>query len=294
MPAEGIEQVEHSSLLPLEKLCEQVVWLVRHTAIERVKLTGGEPLVRKGIGTLIRSLHEIPEIREISLTTNGSLMGEQAWALKEAGLSRINVSLDSLDPDRFALLSRGGRLLQTLEGIKTAIEAGLTPLKLNAVLQLSSWREDVPRLLDYAAELGVEPRFIELMRTGTERAWCDSELVTVDEVQAWLAEQTEVVAIASAPGIPASRSRIRWHGQEMTVGWITPRSHPFCASCERLRMDARGRLRRCLMDPALLDLTALRNLQEDETAAASFSSYMSGKHAPRSMDSEFAMSQIGG
>jgi cyclic pyranopterin phosphate synthase len=294
MPAKGIGWVGRKKLLPLEKLSEQVEWLAHHTSIDRVKLTGGEPLVRRGLCALISALYLIKGIREISLTTNGSLLADQACALKAAGLSRVNVSLDSLDPDRFAELSRGARLSRTLLGIEAALLAGLKPLKLNAVLQLSTWQQDVPRLLDYAAELGVEPRFIELMRTGTERAWCASELVTVDEVQAWLSEQTEMVPVASAPGAPASLTRIQWRGHRMNVGWITPRSHPFCASCERLRMDAQGRLRRCLMDPTMFNLRGLRSTGGDAAAADVFYTYMDGKHAPNNMDSEYAMSQIGG
>lgn len=293
MPVEGVPRLSHGDLLSLEQLAEMVEWLSRYTTIERVKLTGGEPLVRRGLEVLIADLAALPNIREISLTTNGSLLARKAWVLKEAGLARVNVSLDSLDPARFAELSRGARLQDTLSGIDAAFQAGLVPLKLNTVLQRSTWKKDVPRLLDFAAERGLEPRFIELMRTGTEHAWCDSEYVSIREVLEWLQERTTVVSVPTPAGVPARQMSIQWAGTELNVGWIAPRSHPFCASCERVRLDSRGQLRRCLMDPFLLDLVHLRQ-GPGEVATAAFYRYMSGKHAPSGMDSEYAMSQIGG
>lgn len=290
MPPEGIASVAHHELLSLEKLAELVRWLSRYLPIERVKLTGGEPLVRLGLEHLVRELAGMPNVREVSLTTNGALLARKAWGLKACGLARVSVSLDSLDPERFAQLSRGGRLRDTLEGIEAALQAGLTPLKLNTVLQRSTWRKDVPVILDFAAAHGLEPRFIELMRTGTERAWCDSEFVDAGDVRRWLEEQTAVVSIPTPSGVPAKRSQIRWEGKLLTVGWITPRSHPFCGACERVRLDSRGRLRRCLMDAATLDVV---QLQREERGDALYR-YMAFKRAPSGMDSESMMSQIGG
>ncbi len=293
MPAKGIPTVPHSELLSLEDLAELVHWLSHLMPIERVKLTGGEPLVRLGLEDLIAALVMIPGIREVSLTTNGSLLAKKALALKANGLARVSVSLDSLEPRRFAELSRGGKLETTLAGIDAALKAGLTPLKLNTVLQRSSWKNDVPQLLDFAAERDVEPRFIELMRTGTEREWSDAEFVSVDEVKGWLGEQEIIRPVPTPAGVPAQMSQIWWRGRLINVGWISPRSHPFCGSCERVRMDCRGRLRRCLMDPRLLDLVRLRQAG-DHYAADVVGRYMAAKLAPNGMDSEFMMSQIGG
>ena len=293
MPPEGVPSVSHGDLLSLEQLAEMVQWLSRHTSIERVKITGGEPLVRLGLEHLISYLRALPNVSEVSLTTNGSLLARKARELKARGLARVSVSVDSLDPERFAELSRGGQLRATLEGIDAAINAGLTPLKLNTVLQRSTWERDVPKLLDFAAERGLQPRFIELMRTGTERAWCDSEFVSVDRVREWLTQQTAMVPVPSAAGAPARLTRTLWGGRWLIVGWIAPRSHPFCGACERLRLDCRGRLRRCLMDPTMLGLVRLRRAEGD-CAADAFYRYMEGKHAPDGMDSEYMMSQIGG
>ncbi len=147
-----------------------------------MRITGGEPLVRPGIEHLIEALSAIPEMKEVSLTTNASLLPQMVQGLKSAGLNRVNISIDSLDEERFADVTRGGNLKSTLDGIEAAQKAGLTPIKLNAVLRRSAWKQDVPRLLDFAASTGFEIRFIELMRTGTERAWCESEYISVDEV----------------------------------------------------------------------------------------------------------------
>jgi GTP 3',8-cyclase len=215
-----------------------------------------------------------------------------AWSLKAAGLSRVNISLDSLDEERFAEVTRGGILERTLAGIESAQNAGLTPIKLNTVLRRSTWKQEVPRLLDYAASTGFEIRFIELMRMGTERGWCESEFVSVDEVCEGLG--SEIVPAEEQTRAPARRTLVSWRGIPLTVGWITPRSHPFCHYCERLRMDARGQLRRCLMDSKTFDLPRVLEAMDSLEARQEFQSYIAGKVPPLAMDSPLAMSQIGG
>ncbi len=278
--------------LPLGQLAEIVGWLMRHAPIDRIKLTGGEPLMHPGLEELISRLARINGVREISMTTNGSLLSKRAAALKSAGLARVNVSLDSLDPERFAQLSRGAHLEHTLKGIDAAIAAGLLPLKLNTVLQRSTWKRDVPQLLDFAAERGAEIRFIELMRTGTERSWCESEFVSVEEVKTGL--RLEMAEVSTPLALPARQTSVLWKGSHLKVGWIPPRSNPFCGSCERLRVDSRGRVRRCLMDAKTFDLATLLRLSGDQAAELAFHAYMAGKHSPAKMDSESAMNQIGG
>jgi cyclic pyranopterin phosphate synthase len=294
MPPEGVPKVAHQELLSLEQLAELTEWLVRHSGVDRVKLTGGEPLVRKGIEQLIAQLAAIPGIREVSLTTNGSLLPRLAEKLKAAGLQRVNISIDALDPVEFEQLTRGGHLADTLTGIEAALAVGLIPLKLNAVLQRSTWERQVPLLLDFAAARGFEMRFIELMRTGTEQAWCQSEFVPVNVVRDWLERCATVEPLAGDPGAPARLTKVSWRGASLTVGWITPRSHPFCDQCERVRLDARGRLRRCLMDPTTLDLAALRRQAGDAAALEAFHAYVERKRPPSAMDSALAMSLIGG
>lgn len=292
MPATGVLKRERANLLPLEQLASLANWLSSQAGISSVRLTGGEPLVRQGISHLIARLSASPAIQEVSMTTNGSMLSRMAWGLKAAGLNRVNVSLDSLDERRFAEVTRGGNLKCTLAGIEAAYDAGLTPIKLNTVLQRSTWRQEVPSLLDYAASTGFEVRFIELMRMGTERAWCESEFISVDEVRSELGVDT--VEVDDRSHAPARRTLVNWRGTSVMVGWITPRSHPFCSNCERLRMDARGRIRRCLMDPKTFDLPRVLETMDAPSAQQKFQTYIAGKVSPRLMDSPFAMSEIGG
>ena len=294
MPREGVPQCRHDDLLSLEKLAKHVQWIIRHTGINKIRLTGGEPRVRKGIGSLIADLAGIPTVREITLTTNGSLLPQMASDLKAAGLRRVNISLDSLNQERFALVTRGGRLDRTLAGIRAAQEAGLTPIKINTVLHRSTWKQEVPALLDFAAEHQLEIRFIELMRTGTEREWCESEFVSVDEVCAQLDAHVMPLPRGENERAPAQRMLMTWRGAHLKVGWISPRSHPFCHSCERLRMDAKGSLRRCLMDSTTFELPRLLGEMGGDAVANAFECYIDRKLAPVAMDSLTAMSQIGG
>ncbi len=292
MPANGVPKLAHSDLLSFEALTDLVRWLSCATEINRVRLTGGEPLVRHGIEHLIQQLSSLPSMQEVSLTTNGALLPQMAQGLKAAGLSRVNISLDSLNEARFAQITRGGQLKRTLEGVLAAKAAGLSPIKLNTVLQRSTWKQEVPCLLDYAADSGLEIRFIELMRTGTERTWCESEFISVDEVCRELS--AEILAAEDENRASARKTIVKWRGALVNVGWITPRSHPFCAQCERLRMDARGLVRRCLMDPVTLDLPRVLSTMNSAEAKREFQTYIAGKFPPRAMDNALAMSQIGG
>lgn len=292
MPARGVPKVPHRALPTLEELSTVVKWLASELGVSTVKLTGGEPLAREGIETLVTLLASIPGIVEISMTTNGTLLARRALELRRAGLRRVNVSLDTLDERRFALLTRGGRLGDALTGIEAALDAGLAPVKINTVLLASSWREDVPDLLDLAASHDLELRLIELMRTGTEAAWAEGELVTAALVRSWLERHGTVTELAARPTSPARRTRVRWRNREVTVGWITPRSHPFCDGCNRLRLDARGRLRRCLMDPLALDLAPL--ISGDTDLARALRDYLDGKLPPREMASRLPMAAVGG
>lgn len=292
MPAGGVPKIPHSDLPTLEELSTIVGWLAAEVGVARVKLTGGEPLAREGIETLVDLLASIPCVDEISMTTNGTLLAAHARALRRAGLRRVNISLDTLDEERFALLTRGGRLRDTLAGLEAALDAELTPVKLNAVLLASSWREDVPALLDLAAARGLELRLIELMRTGTEAAWAEGELVTASRVRTWLEQHGTVTDLAARLTTPARRTRVRWRSREVTVGWITPLSHPFCGDCNRLRLDARGRLRRCLMDPLALDLAKVMTGGSGSTTV--LAEYLAGKHPPREMAIRLPMAAVGG
>ncbi len=293
MPAEGVAFIPHHQLPSLEELAHAVAFLVQHLHVNRVKLTGGEPLVRKGVVELVGLLRAIPGIEEISMTTNGTRLSALAAELRQAGLARVNVSLDTLNRERFRELTRGGEVSEVLAGIAAAQREGLVPVKLNAVLRASTFRDDVPQLVTYAAREKLELRFIELMRTGTEAAWAEREYVSAREVQAFLAQQGELVPLVGHANTPARRTLFRYSGGEVLLGWITPVSHSFCDACNRLRLDAQGQLRRCLMDPLTVPLVAM--LREGEAKAlAALGPYLAGKRPPAAMDSQLPMSAVGG
>jgi cyclic pyranopterin phosphate synthase len=230
---------------------------------------------------------------EVTLTTNGSRLHDLALPLKEAGLSRVNVSLDTLNPTRFRELT-GGDLEDTLQGIDAAIEAGLTPLKLNAVLMQDHWQEDVPALIRFAQERNLEVRFIELMQIGPDGSWAREQFIPATEVTEFLQGQGEIVKLSHRMGSPARQMLFRRNGDEVKIGWITPESEAFCEGCNRLRLDSHGRLRRCLMDAQTFDLVEMLTDRGEIEATAALEAYLSGKHAPDFMQSDNQMVAVGG
>ncbi len=283
-----------AELRPLPDLLGAVAWLARRFGVDRLKLTGGEPLTRAGLVPFVRAAAALPGIREVSATTNGTRLAALAEELADAGLARVNVSLDTLDAGRFRDLTRGGDVARVLAGIDAALAAGLAPVKLNAVLRRSSWREDVPALLDFAAERGLEIRFIELMRTGSEVAWAEREFVAAAEVRSALEREGAVLPLPTPLAAPARRTLVRRGAREVAVGWITPVTHPFCGACDRLRLDARGALRRCLMDEATVPLVEWLRAGDDGAAVERVERYLACKRPPPAMEIGVPMRGIGG
>ena len=178
-------------------------------------------------------------------------------------------------------------------GIDRAVEAGLVPVKLNAVLMASGWRQDVPALLDFAADRGLEIRFIELMRTGTALSWAEDEYLSAETVKTWLGAGLEDHPDGESQS-PARRSLLRWGWRTVNVSWISPRSEPFCDGCDRLRMDPQGRLRRCLMDPAAFPLARKFETTTEVEVRRLLRDYLDGKTAAPDMDSPLPMVSVGG
>jgi len=279
--------------LTRSELVAVVSLLVAQKKVGAVKLTGGEPLLRADIVELVAALTEVPGIEEVSATTNATALPHLARRLARAGLARVNISIDTLDPDWFHTLT-GGTLTHTLAGIDAALEAGLVPVKLNTVLLASRWRRDLPALLDLASGKGVEIRFIELMRTGTDSAWVRDELVAAPVVRSWLSRRTVLQEEELSPEGPARRSRLYWRGSWLTLGWITPRSQPFCGHCHRLRLDAAGNLRRCLVDPVVLPLDRMRRQLGAVELRNTLDAYLQGKTPPATIASGLPMALVGG
>jgi len=227
---------------------ETLVGTLVRLGIRRVRLTGGEPLVRKDLLEIVARIKALPGVEDLSLSTNGTELERLAPALKAAGLDRVNISLDTLDPEEFARIARRGELQQVWRGVEAALAAGLTPVKLNAVLLADGKLEEIERLAELTIDRPLSVRFIEMMPTAANRALISGQL-TCDTVRARLEARwgpLEEVATNRPRTGPAQAFRLT--GAKGEIGFITPLSHTFCADCNRLRLTARGELRLCLFD----------------------------------------------
>ncbi len=273
---------------------EWISYLQNTISFNEVKLTGGEPLMYPAIVELVGKLKSELGFDRISLTTNGFRLEQLAEPLRDAGLERVNISLDSLDPDRFERLTGGGSLSKTLKGIEAAVEHGLTPVKVNSVLLGETWQEDIPELLSFAANNNLEIRFIELMKRGNSSPWIKNQYVSADIVRDWIGKNGIWLSDVEPSNRPARKSLLSWSGIELTTGWITPRSEPFCESCNRLRLDSRGRLYRCLMDTKGLSIPTLLHKTPCSEDNGIIRRYLANKQPPESMVSTQPMHLIGG
>ena len=262
MPASGVSWQPHADVLRYEEII-RVVHAAAGVGVKKVRLTGGEPLVREGIVDLVGALSAVPGIDEITLTTNGALLPRYATALVRAGLARVNVSLDTLRPDRFRQITRVGSLDDTLSGIAAAQEAGLVPIKLNAVVMRGVNDDEVADLAAKALE-GFQVRFIEWMPIGTPDEDFVSRFVSGDEVRARIEEALGSLEPLREEG-PARVYRLPGVPGGGEVGFIAAFSRPFCATCNRIRLTADGKLRPCLLSPVEIDVRgALRAGASDD------------------------------
>ena len=258
MPLEGVPWRPHAEILRYEEI-ETIVRAAADLGISKVRLTGGEPLVRPGIVDLVRMLARIPGVDDLAMTTNGILLPRYAAPLAEAGLQRVNVSLDTLRPERFERITRWGHLEDVLAGMEAAQRAGLEPIKVNTVVIRGMNDDEVVDLARKTLEAGWNVRFIELMPVGNgglvDDRWRE-RVVTAQEIrgriEAALGELEP--AKVSAGGGPARTYRLP--GAQGTLGFITPISEHFCYRCNRLRLTADGQLRPCLLSDQEIDLRA--------------------------------------
>lgn len=247
MPEEGVEKRAHADICSLEELREMAAAAVR-CGVKKIRVTGGEPLVRRGAVDFCRMLAEIPGVEELCLTTNGSLLAEQAVALREAGVTRLNISLDTLKEERFRAVTRTGTLWDVLDGIEAAERAGFEKIKLNCVL-LGGVNDD--EIADFAAltrEHDWQVRFIERMPMG-----CGRDFGTYLPARTVLERCPELEAV-SHDGVAVC---CRFPGAKGTVGLIAPMSHAFCGECSRIRITADGKLKPCLHSGAEIPLRGL-------------------------------------
>ncbi len=268
MPPQGVQKLEHADILSVEQI-GRIVRSCVACGIKKVRLTGGEPLVRQGFVRLCGEIAAIPGIEELTLTTNGLLLPAMARDLKRAGVSRVNISLDTLQADKYRRITRGGSLEGALAGIEAARAAGLYPIKINAVLIRGFNDDELMDLARLSLEEDVHVRFIELMPIGEGcRFWPEGYLSAEDAI----AMMPGLESLDASDGVAQSW---RLPGAGGTVGFIKPVSHHFCGSCNRLRLTADGMLKPCLHSDSEIPVRGLQG----EALKAAFEAAIKAKPA---------------
>ncbi len=253
--AEDMTFLPRQQVLTLEEI-ERVAALFVANGVKKIRLTGGEPLVRQGIVGLCERIAALPGLRELVMTSNGSQLGKLARPLAEAGVKRMNISLDSLDADKFRAITRTGDLAQVLAGIEAASSAGFARVKLNAVVMQGRNADEVVDLVDFAVNRGLDISFIEEMPLGEVGRSRGESFCSSDWVRERIAERYSLVDSAEQSGGPARYVRLK-DFTDSRIGFISPHSHNFCSTCNRVRLTAEGRLLLCLGHENSIDMRAL-------------------------------------
>lgn len=297
-PERGLRSFDKAEILTSGEIV-RAVKIANRFGIRKVRITGGEPLLRRDIVELVRAVKEVG-IKDLSITTNGMLLAGMAEKLKSAGLDRINVSLDTLRAERFSCIARGGDLDRVWEGIRKAEEAGLYPVKLN-VVPLRGTNDD--ELIDFARltlKKDYHIRFIELMPGGNGKQWSRDSVVGKEEIMDRISELGDLIPFKSRGQGPSRNYRIK--GAKGVLGFISAISDHFCGSCNRLRLTSRGRLRPCLFSDTEIDLrTPMREGASDAELMSLFANAVTAKPRGHSLNAENGdlhglptMSKIGG
>jgi len=295
MPPGKTELLDRSEILRFEEIERLCRLLADRFGLGKVRLTGGEPLVRRELPDLVSRLARIDGIEDLALTTNGQRLSGLAEPLRQAGLHRVNVSLDTLRPDRFAELTRGGVLQRTLDGIDAAHQAGLEPVRTDTVLLAGINDEELVELVDYGLRHELEMRFIELMRVGQGRHMAEEHFLSADTAIERIASHVTLTERGRSPGKTARVFEARRNGRCTRIGFIESVSRPFCADCNRLRLTSDGRLRWCLMTDDSLDVRGpLRDGTTDEALAGAIAVGLRSKAQPKDRQTEAMMNRIGG
>lgn len=266
---EGIKPSRSASVgIDPEFAFEAVRWLAERHGIRHVRLTGGEPLLYTGLVPLLERLTRLEVLTEITLTTNAQALRSKARPLYEAGLSRINISLDTFDPQRFAQLTRGGEIRHTLTGIEAAVEVGLTPVKINVVAQRGLNEDELLPIAEWGLARGCVVRYLEVMPLGPLMHVTDQHLVPASEILERLSERLEIREIPQPVGQPATDYAVRGRDVSGVIGIIAHTTIPFCSRCRRLRLTANGQIVPCLHDSRRFDLLRHWNGRSLDIAAA--------------------------
>ncbi|WP_127499133.1 GTP 3',8-cyclase MoaA [Actinoplanes solisilvae] len=289
MPEEGLAWLPRQQQLTDDEVIRLLRVAVELLGVEDVRFTGGEPLLRRGLVGIVQAAARLEPRPRLMLTTNGIGLERLAAPLRDAGLDRVNVSLDTLDQERFKALTRRDRLADVLRGLAAAAEAGLTPVKINTVLMRGINDDEAPVLLRFALDNGYQLRFIEQMPLDAQHQWDRHTMVTADEILASLQPYGLLPDPVSRGTAPAETWLIPGHvdaaGEPARVGVIGSVTRPFCGDCDRTRLTADGQVRNCLFATDESDLRKLlRDGATDDELAEAWRVAMSGKRAGHGID----------
>ncbi len=262
MPEEGMEWLPHDEVLSYEEIL-RVVRITTDLGFDSFHITGGEPLLRKDLSLLISGMLKIQPEMDLALTTNGILLPTVAKDLYQAGLRRINISLDTLDEEKFLFMTRRNQLKQVMEGIKSASDMGFSPIKINAVAIKGLTEEEIPRFADWARETGHIVRFIEYMPLDADKTWGKDKVLSAEEILDGLSKNCALELVSGNISDPATR--YRYQDGKGEIGVIPSVTKPFCEDCNRMRLTAEGMIRTCLFSNDEHDLKKLlRGNERDE------------------------------
>jgi cyclic pyranopterin phosphate synthase len=300
MPAENVQFKPREEILSFEEM-ERFARVVAGLGVNKLRLTGGEPLVRSDLHVLVRRLAAVPGIEDIALTTNGMLLAEQAEALKQAGLQRVNISLDAMSEETFQRISRRPGLNRVFEGIAAAQRVGFEKIRLNAVAIRGITEAEVVPLAEFSRDHGFELRFIEFMPLDAESNWQSDQVLSGDAIRRLLERQFGPLVPCDRPDPSQPAVDYAFADGIGRIGFINPVSQPFCGDCNRLRITAEGKVRNCLFSTIEWDARALmRSGGSDGELADLVRDCVAAKKPGHGIDSpefmrpERAMYQIGG
>lgn len=300
MPDENIRFLPQSQVLTFEEIT-RLAHVCAELGVNKLRITGGEPLVRRELPELIKMLVDIPDIDDVAITTNGILLADQARDLKDAGLHRLNISLDTLNEDVFKRISRRTGINKVLQGIDAALEAGFDRVRLNAIAMADITEDEIIPLVNFARNKSLEIRFIEFMPLDAEENWNVAQVLSGEQIREQI--ESEFGPLQAANRTDPSQPAVDFEFVDGSgrVGFINPVSQPFCSSCNRLRITAEGKFRNCLFSTREFDaMKILRAEGTDEDLANLVLECVDAKKAAHGIDSaEFqrpakAMYQIGG
>lgn len=254
MPEEGVIQKPHHEILSLEEIFE-IIKCSTELGIDKIRITGGEPLVRKGIISLVEKISQLEEIKDLAITTNGVLLEKYAHDLKKAGLKRVNISLDTLNEVKYKEITRGGNLNNVIKGIEAANEVNLTPIKINTVLIGGFNDDEIVKFANLTMDYNIHVRFIELMPIGHASKWAEEKFLSNNIV---LKKLPNLIPLEIERGVPAKYYKLP--NAKGKIGLINPISNHFCTTCNRVRLTADGKIKPCLHSDKEIDIkTVIRN-----------------------------------